>query len=92
MFGKPWDILPIRINASFVHGELVFGGVLQYFHHKAYIIFFNLFRFIYCIEDIYFLFLSVISVYIFFLHHKPVAPIGFMEAKMDGLLARLDFL
>ena len=27
VFGKPWDILPIRVNASFVHGELVFGEV-----------------------------------------------------------------
>lgn len=26
MFGTCWDILPIRINASFVRSELMFGG------------------------------------------------------------------
>ena len=29
---------------------------------------------------------SMLHIFVFFVQHKPVAPIGFMEAKINGLL------
>ena len=39
VFGKPWDILPIPINASFVQGELVFTHTHTHiFNHNTHTI------------------------------------------------------